>query len=323
MTRLTCLSFTSALMLAIAIATGCGSPQLPTREFSISPSPISPSPVATPSVKAAETPNHPEFTEELENEATQFVQAPKPRRTLDDRLLFFPSKHPDGNWEPERLQYQDVWMTAADKTRIHGWYCPVDKPLAHVLFAHGNAGNITHRASLLAMLQAMGISALAFDYRGYGKSEGLPSKDGVVQDGAAARTKLASLGGVRERDVVLMGRSLGGAVVIQLAADAPARGLIVESSFSSLSDVAKHHYPRLAWIVNPDSLNSTAALAKYRGPFLQSHGDADRTIPFALGKKLFESANEPKRFVTIARGDHNSPQSAEYYRALAEFITSL
>ena len=120
-----------------------------------------------------------------------------------------------------------------------------------------------------------------------------------------------------------MGRSLGGAVAVQLAAEGAARGLILESTFSSFKDVAAHHYPRLAWLVPASKLDSLAKIKGYQGPLLQSHGDADGTIPYALGLKLFEAASAPKRWITIRGGDHNSPQSAEYYREVDHFLDEL
>ena len=120
-----------------------------------------------------------------------------------------------------------------------------------------------------------------------------------------------------------MGRSLGGAVVVQLAAETPARGLILESSFSSLKDVATHHYPRLAWLVSTSKLDSVSQIKRYKGPLLQSHGNANSTVPYAMGLMLFQAANDPKSWVTIHGGDHNSPQSAEYYRHRRRFLDDL
>jgi fermentation-respiration switch protein FrsA (DUF1100 family) len=246
------------------------------------------------------------------------------RPSLDELLLFYLAKYPEGDWNPRGLQYEEVWFNAADGTRLHGWYCPADHPRAVVLFAHSNGGNLSHRAALLRKLQnELRLTVLIFDYRGYGRSEGTPSVEGVLQDARAARRELADRAGVRETQLVLMGRSLGGAVVVQLAVETPPRGLILQSSFSSLEDVAAHHYPALAWLAPAAKLNSAARIAQYKGPLLQSHGDADRTIPYALGRKLFEAAREPKRFVTIPGGDHNDPQTEEYYRQVNEFLDAL
>jgi fermentation-respiration switch protein FrsA (DUF1100 family) len=254
------------------------------------------------------------------------VAAPNPSAgpSLDELLLFFPSKYPEGNWKPAGLAFEDVWFSAADGTRLHGWYCPCARARAVLLYAHGNAGNLALYGPLMRYFQnELRVTTLVFDYRGYGCSEGVPTVEGVVQDARAARAFLARRAGVEESAVVLMGRSLGGAVVVQLAAEAPARGLVLESTFASLRAIAAHHYPRLAWLVPADKLDSTARIARHRGPLLQSHGDADRTIPYAQGLKLFEAAQEPKTFVRVPGGDHNDPQPAEFFRRLDQFVSEL
>ena len=249
---------------------------------------------------------------------------PQATTSLDELLLFYPTKFPDGDWESRGLTFEDVWFTAADGTRIHGWYCPCENPRALVLFCHGNAGNLSHRRPLLAYMQNdLRASVLIFDYRGYGRSEGTPSVDGILMDARAARSFLAEHAGVKESDIVLMGRSLGGAVAVHLASEEPPRGLILESTFSSFRDIAAEHYPALAWLVPRKKLDSASAIAQYRGPLLLSHGDADRTVPYALGEKLFDAAHEPKQFVRVAGGDHNDPQPSEYYQQLDQFIGNL
>jgi fermentation-respiration switch protein FrsA (DUF1100 family) len=164
---------------------------------------------------------------------------------------------------------------------------------------------------------------LIFDYRGYGRSEGTPTVKGILQDALAARKFLVKRTGVADARIILTGQSLGGAVAVELAAQGGARGLVLESTFSSLRDVASQHYPALAWLVPAGKLDSTARITRYQGPLLQSHGDTDQTIPYALGLKLFKAANEPKQFVRVVGADHNDPPSADYYRQLERFIAEL
>ena len=164
---------------------------------------------------------------------------------------------------------------------------------------------------------------MMFDYRGYGRSKGVPTVQGILQDARAAANILAEKAGVQQEELVLIGRSLGGAVMIDLAAELQPSGLIVECTFPSLKEVASIHYRKLSWIVPAGKLNSAERLAQYEGPFLQSHGTLDRVIPFHLGQQLFDAANDPKTFITIPNGNHNTPQSAEYYEALNEFLASL
>lgn len=241
--------------------------------------------------------------------------------SMYDFLLFYPAKFPTGDWQPKELQFQDVFFQAKDGTKLHGWYCPADHPRAVMLVAHGNAGHVASRAEWIRYLQTeLSVSVFMFDYRGYGRSEGKPTIRGVIQDARAARAKLCELASVEESEMLLMGESLGGAIVVQLAVDSPPRGLILQSTFSSLRDVADVHYPQLSWLVSRKVLDSVTLIQRYRGPLLQSHGSLDGTIPYTLGKKLFQAANEPKQFVTIEDAYHNNWLTGAYLKELDAFI---
>ena len=120
-----------------------------------------------------------------------------------------------------------------------------------------------------------------------------------------------------------MGESLGGAIVVQLAAESAPRGLILQSTFSSLKNVADVHFPALSWLVPPGKLNSASQIGRYHGPLLQSHGTADDTIPIRCGEKLFRSAHEPKEFVKIAGAGHNNWLTEQYLTRLDEFFARL
>jgi fermentation-respiration switch protein FrsA (DUF1100 family) len=172
--------------------------------------------------------------------------------------------------------------------------------------------------------QRYAASVLVFDYRGYGRSEGTPTIGGLLHDARAARALLAERMGIAENEVVLLGESLGGAVAVELAAKDGARGLILESTFSSLKEAAASHYP--TWLVDTlvaDRLNSSARISSYLGPLLQVHGANDRTIPLELGRKLHDSANEPKTLLVLPGHDHNDRLPTEYYRKLDEFMRDL
>lgn len=244
---------------------------------------------------------------------------------FEDSLIYFPLPYPAGDWQPGGLAFEDAWFEAADGTRLHGWYVPREAPLATILFCHGNGGNVTHRVEKLrALNRVAGASVLVFDYRGYGRCEGHPNEEGVLADARAARAWLAQRAGVPEKEIVVMGESLGGAVAVDLAALDGARALILESTFTSIPDMASHHYPwlptRLFLKTRFDSLQKISA---YRGPLLQSHGDADTIVPYAFGQRLFQAANEPKEFYTIPRADHNDLPNREYYQKVRQFLESL
>ena len=242
-------------------------------------------------------------------------------QTLDERLLFFPSSYPVGDWEPKDLKFDDVVFESRDKTRLHGWYCPCEKRRAVILMTHGNAGHVADRAPLLRYLQSKArVAVFIFDYRGYGKSEGTPTVEGVLDDTRAARSQLRWMASIKDSEMLLMGESLGGAIAVQLAAESAPRGLILQSTFSSLRDVANVHFPALSWLVPEGKLNSCSALQRYSGPLLLSHGTADRTIPLPLAEKLFAAGNEPKQFIRIPRADHNNWISDDYLSHLNGFI---
>jgi fermentation-respiration switch protein FrsA (DUF1100 family) len=242
-------------------------------------------------------------------------------QTLDERLLFFPSKFPAGNWKPKDLQFDDVVFESKDKTRLHGWYCPCEDRRAVVLMTHGNAGHVADRAPLLRYLQTRAkVAVFVFDYRGYGKSEGTPTVEGVLDDARAARSQLRWMASIKDSEMLLMGESLGGAIAVQLAAESAPRGLILQSTFSSLRDVADVHFPALSWLVPEDKLNSCSAIQRYAGPLLQSHGTADRTIPLPQAEKLFAAGNEPKQFIKIPGTDHNNWITHDYLGHLNSFI---
>ncbi len=244
---------------------------------------------------------------------------------LEESLVYFPIRYPEGDWKPLDLRYEDAQFTAADGVRLHGWYLPHPQPLASVLFCHGNAGNITHRAELLWMLQnRVGVSVLIFDYRGYGRSEGRPTEAGILADARAARTWLAAREGIAESQIVLMGESLGGGVAVDLAAADGARALVLQKTFTSLPDVAAYHFPWLPvrWLMR-NRLDSLSKIGNYRGPLLMCHGQPDSIVPYELGRKLFEAANEPKHFIYLPRHDHNDPLPPTYYEQLKQFLAAL
>ncbi len=246
---------------------------------------------------------------------------------LYENYLIFPApKYPSGDWQPASLAFEDVFFKSRDGTRLHGWYVAHPAPKAYVLYCHGNGEHVAHSAGLLAAYRDdLQLSVLAFDYRGYGRSDGNPFEQGVLEDGDAAQRWLAERAGIGIDEVVLVGRSLGGAVAVDLAANNGARGLVLERTFSSMPDVAARHYPILpVRMVIRTQLNSAAKIQRFDGPILQSHGTADNVVPFALGRKLFAAAVSRRKEFIIEKGySHNDGYSPEYWNKLREFLWNL
>lgn len=241
----------------------------------------------------------------------------------EESLIFFPDRRPLARWDLPHVER--AHFEAADGTKLHGWFFPHAEPRAVVLFACGNAGNISYRGERLAdFCQRQRVALLAFDYRGYGLSEGRPNERGVLMDARAARKWLAERAAVAEQDVVLLGESLGGGVMVDLAAQDGARGLILERTFTSLPDVAAVHFPfvpvRLLMRNRLDSINK---IAKYHGPLLVCHGAIDEIIPYELGRRLFAAANEPKCFVDLGRVGHNDVLPPAWDEAVDRFLGQL
>lgn len=308
-------------VLAIGCLVGCGRSSEAQRG-----DPAAATPIRAPTVLPGANSSAPQLSVPIPSPSDSRVSSKTtaPVRSIDEMMLFFPTQYPDGDWNPERLRFEDIWFNAQDGTRLHGWYCPCEKARAVVLFLHGNAGNLSHRANRIAASQNdLRVTTFIFDYRGYGRSEGQPTVDGVLQDARAARKTLATRAEIDESQIVLLGESLGGAVAVSLASDKGARGLVLESTFSSLTDVAAYHYPQLAWLVPPGKLDSVTSIGKYNGPLLQCHGDADTTIPFVSAEKLFAAAHGKKQFVRIVGGDHNDSLPESYFEQLVGFIDTL
>ena len=200
--------------------------------------------------------------------------------------------------------YEDVYVDV-NGFKTHGWLVPLDGARGFALFSHGNAGNIADRLESIQLLRRMGFSVLAYDYGGYGYSEGHPSQERIYADAEAMWRYLTEERGVEPDAIVIFGRSLGGAAAAHLATKAKAAAVILESTFTSIPDVVRslplgsvlalgirHHLP------------SIEKMKDIHSPLLMIHSKEDDIIPYALGRRLYEAANAPKTFFEI-RGGHN------------------
>ena len=165
-----------------------------------------------------------------------------------DGMLYLPdlpSRELEATPKEIGLEYREVRMETEDGETLHGWYVPADDARATLLFFHGNAGNISHRLTSLSQMNSLGLNVLIFDYRGYGKSSGKPSEEGLYRDGRAAWRYLAERLDTENGATILFGRSLGGGVATRLALEINPAGLVLESPFTSVPDMAADLYPML------------------------------------------------------------------------------
>ena len=223
---------------------------------------------------------------------------------LADSLVFFPHRELRTDPSERGLEYEDVSFRAGDGTLLHGWFLP-GKGRGTLLFCHGNAGNISHRLDSLEIFHRLGLSVFLFDYRGYGKSGGKPSEEGLYSDVEGAWRWLAKERGVRPETIVLFGRSLGGAVAAWAAEKHSPAGLILESTFTSLADIGKHHYFFLpVRLIVGNSFDTLGKMKNISCPVLVAASPEDEIVPGEQGQILFEAARPPKRFLQL-KGDHN------------------
>ncbi len=247
---------------------------------------------------------------------------------LDRTMIYFPQRDLMATPDSVGLAYEDVYLTAADGTRVHGWHIP-GRGGATLLWFHGNSGNISHRLdNILILNERLGVGILIIDYRGYGLSAGRPSESGLYMDAEAAFEYMTGeLGLDAERDIVLMGRSLGAGVAVEMATRHRVRGVILESGFTSIREMAESSGSFLptsvAMLLFEARYDSLSKMGLVNSPVMILHGDRDDTVPYWMAEKLYEAANEPKTLYPIRGASHNDTVyvgGEAYLRALGEFM---
>ncbi|MFN3476546.1 MAG: alpha/beta hydrolase [Candidatus Methylomirabilales bacterium] len=245
--------------------------------------------------------------------------------SMEKRLIFYPERTIWTTPADRGLSYEDVFFHTSDGVRLNGWFVPGDRRGVALLWFHGNAGNIADRVENIALFHdRLGIHIFIFDYRGYGRSEGSVSEEGTYRDAEAALAYLRSRRDIDPAKIILFGRSLGAAVAVELAAKMPCAGLILESPFTSVKEMADLAFPffpvGLFFRTKYDTLSK---IKQIKIPVLVLHGDRDEIVPFSMGRRIFEAANEPKTFFTIKGAGHNDTYQRggrAYLQALDRFI---
>jgi fermentation-respiration switch protein FrsA (DUF1100 family) len=240
-----------------------------------------------------------------------------------DALIFQPSPGIDLRPSQLGIKGEEVFPETEDGVRLHAFFLPAPGATRALLFLHGNAGNASHRLPNAAELVRLGTHVLLLDYRGYGASEGSPSEAGVYADARAGLAHLVEKRGLPESRIVVFGRSLGGAVAVDLVRGRRLAGLILESTFTSAADVAQTALGWPASVLVRGRFDSAAKIGEVRCPLLFFHGDRDEIIAYPLGRRLFERAPEPKAFETIRFASHNDTVEVggrPYFARIAAFL---
>ena len=238
------------------------------------------------------------------------------------RFVFFPTRALVAGPADFGLRADELSIRTADGLTLHGWW--IAGPTRRVLiWYHGNAGNIADRLhNARWFVDQLGIAVVLVDYRGYGHSEGTPDEAGLYRDGVAIYDAVAARG-VPARDVILFGRSLGGAVAIEVALRRPAGAVVLESAFRSVPAIARVHY----WFVPRGAIrtqmDNESKIGRVPAPLLFLHGDGDRLVPLAHSRRLFELAARPARLHVIEGAGHSDTYlvgGAPYTDAWRKFL---
>ena len=250
-------------------------------------------------------------------------------RWFEHRQVYQPSRPMDANGSELGRPFEDVHFQTADGLKLNGWFFPADKDSSRqhlvYLLCHGNAGNISHRLEHVAALLETGASVFIFDYRGYGRSEGRPSEEGTYLDGQAAHQWVRQRG-FAAANIIVLGESLGGGIASELALREPSGGLILQSTYTSVTDLGAELFPWLPvrWLGNI-KYDTHSKLPRIKVPVLVMHSRADGLIGFHHAEKNFAAANEPKLLWEIV-GRHNDFLEAgreRYLDGLNKFLALL
>ncbi len=240
------------------------------------------------------------------------------------RFIYFPEKNIFATPLDMGYEYKEIFFDTTDGIKLNGWYIPSENPRGVLLFCHGNAGNISHRMDSIKIFHEMGFIIFIFDYRGYGMSEGKPGEKGTYMDIEAAWEYLVDKLGIPSDKIIIFGRSMGGAVASYAAKKYKPKALIVESTYTSIKDMASYYYPFIpAGLIVRFNYNTKEYIRGVECPVLIIHSREDEIVPFTHGLQLYKEAGEPKEFLEI-QGPHNGGylMTGEHYiKGLDSFVS--
>ena len=243
---------------------------------------------------------------------------------ISQRSLLY---HPvENNYSGDELKVkiEKVKINTEDNLNLLAWFHKKDViKFKTILYFHGNAGSLENRIHKINNFKDMNINFLLLAWRGFSGNEGKPTEQGLYKDSRAAIKWLNEMG-IENKNIVIYGESLGTGIATEVAQNENFAGIILESPFTSMIDAAKSKYPIFPIkLLLKDKYESDKKIMKIKSPILVMHGEADKIVPFKMGKKIYELANEPKSFYTQEYGDHMVEFDEKLLLALEKFINSL
>lgn len=241
-------------------------------------------------------------------------------------MLFPAPTLSQGEWDPERFDAEEEWVSGADNSRIHIWTFKHITPRATIIFSHGNGEDLgSLGGELLELSRKLSVNVVAYDFRGYGKTGGKANQDNILADAVTIGMWVRDQPALSNIPVIPMGRSLGGAAAIEMATELQAPGVILDRTFSSAVDVAASIYPVFpVRLLMKNHFPAEEKIKLYSGCVLQFHGDVDNVIPMKFGKKLYSSCpSDHKEFVEVPGLGHNDLHSETFWEKTSAFIDEL
>ena len=241
-------------------------------------------------------------------------------------ILYHPSadNYLKDNLGTEPSKIEKVKVTTEDKIDLIGWFYNKDiEKFKTIVFFHGNAGSLKNRTYKLNHFKDLDVNFLIIAWRGFSGNKGKPNEIGLYEDARSAINWL-NMKGMQDKNIILYGESLGTAVVVEIAQNKKYAGIILESPFTSMVNIGKKHYPffPVSFLLK-DKYESYKKINKISVPVLIMHGKVDKIVPYDMGKKMFELANDPKFFYSQEYGDHMVEYDEKLLLALGQFIKSL
>ena len=238
-------------------------------------------------------------------------------------LMYHPNEN---NYFGDKLEVdiQKVNIQTSDNINLLGWFHQKNlKKFKTILYFHGNAGKLENRIHKLNHFKDMDVNFLIIAWRGFSGNEGEPSEKGLYIDGSSAIAWLKNLGLI-EKDIILYGESLGTGIATHMAQNNDYAGLILETPFTSMTDAAKNFYPYIpVGILLRDKYKNDKKIKNINIPVLVMHGEADQIVPFWMGQKIYEIANQPKYSYFTKYDDHMIEYDEKLVFELKTFIKSL